>query len=243
MIQGAFRSLIESETADEFCRAMALNVFQPLGVLATYIARLDSDNRISMLGSFGYSQQRVANTGRPSIWEPMAITDTIRSGEISVFETWETYISRYPDKAHLASPGQAFVCFPLRYKGAKAGGFGVTFDRPLTDSKLDSSLWQTLAMAGEVFLANRWAAEMERNPVPVNDYGEDIKFALGSLSVREKEVIELVAEGLTNSQIAKKLSYSESTIKQDTIHIFKLLGVSSRDEAAKAWEFLRRSQN
>ncbi|MEY3625049.1 MAG: hypothetical protein RL696_430 [Actinomycetota bacterium] len=243
MVKGAFRSLIESETADEFCRAMALNVFQPLGVLATYLARLDSDNRISMLGSFGYSQQRVTNTGRPSIWEPMAITDTIRSGKVTIFESWDLYVDRYPDKAHLASPGEAFLCLPLRFRGSVAGGFGVTFDRALTGVNLDLGLWETLALAGEVFFANRWSQEMERNPIPLSDYGEDVKFAFGSLSTREKDVLAFVAQGMTNAQIARKLSYSESTIKQDTIHIFKLLGVSSRDEAAKAWDFLRRSQN
>lgn len=107
------RSLAEADNADDFCRALALDVLADFGVVATYVARLDSDGRITMIGSYGYSQQRVENTPRPSIWENMSITETIRTGQVMVYETWDQYIARYPDKGHLASPGQAFVCLPI----------------------------------------------------------------------------------------------------------------------------------
>lgn len=240
IILGTLHALSEAENADQFCRSMALNVLQDLGVMATYVARLDSDNRISMIGSFGYSQQRVDNTGRPSIWENMSITETIRSGKVMVYETWEEYIAKYPEKAHLASPGQAFVCLPLKYRGSRSGGFGITFSQPIAGLGLDSRLWEVVASAGEVFLSKTWSTELIRNPVPLNDYGEDARFAAGLLTDRDKEVLELIAEGLTNDRIAKELKYSTSTIKQTTIKIFKVLGVKTREDAALAWATLKR---
>lgn len=235
------KALSDADNADSFCRVMALNVLRDFGVIATYVARLDSDNRISMIGSFGYSQQRVENTGRPSIWEDMSITETIRSGEISVYRTWGEYISRFPDKAHLASPGQSFVCLPLSYRGARSGGFGITFSAPLEEMGLNDRIWEVFSAAGEVFLSKSWSEELERNPIPLDEYGEDALFAIGSLSEREKEVLVLIAEGLTNQNIATRLKFSESTIKQDTIRIFKVLGVKSRDEAALAWSTLKQT--
>ena len=242
MILGSLKALSEADNADTFCRSMALNVLQDFGVIATYVARLDSDNHISMIGSYGYSQQRVQNTGRPSIWENMSITETIRTGKVMVYETWEQYIAKYPDKEHLASPGQAFVCLPLRYRGVTSGGFGITFSVPLDGMGLDPRIWEVFRSAGEVFLSKSWSAELVRNPVPVNEYGEDALFAVESLSEREKSVLDLVAQGLTNEQIARQLSYSSSTIKQDTIRIFKVLGVKSRDDAALAWETLKKTK-
>lgn len=55
----------------------------------------------------------------------------------------------------------------------------------------------------------------------------------GDLSPRQREILGLVAEGLSNAQIAKKLYLSESTIKQHLRGAYKLLGVHNRNEAAK----------
>ncbi len=56
----------------------------------------------------------------------------------------------------------------------------------------------------------------------------------GKLSPREREVHELLAQGLTNEEIAKLLYISLSTTKVHVKHIFDKLGVRSRLEAARA---------
>jgi DNA-binding NarL/FixJ family response regulator len=57
----------------------------------------------------------------------------------------------------------------------------------------------------------------------------------GTLSPRELEVFELLAQGLTNRQIAQSLFITESTTKIHVRHIFEKLGVRTRVEAAQAW--------
>jgi LuxR family transcriptional regulator, maltose regulon positive regulatory protein len=54
----------------------------------------------------------------------------------------------------------------------------------------------------------------------------------GALSPREREVLALIAEGLTNREIARKLFISESTAKVHVHHILEKLGARSRTEAA-----------
>jgi len=56
---------------------------------------------------------------------------------------------------------------------------------------------------------------------------------IGELSIRQREVLEMVAEGLSNAQIAGRLYLSESTIKQHLRAVYKVLGVHNRTEAAK----------
>ena len=53
-----------------------------------------------------------------------------------------------------------------------------------------------------------------------------------ALSHREKEVLVLVARGLTNSQVAARLYLAESTVKSHLSSSFRKLGVRSRREAA-----------
>ena len=52
-------------------------------------------------------------------------------------------------------------------------------------------------------------------------------------SHREKQVLELVARGMTNGEIAGELYLSESTVKSHLASSFRKLGVSSRAEAVR----------
>lgn len=54
-----------------------------------------------------------------------------------------------------------------------------------------------------------------------------------SLTPREKEVLQLMAEGLANKQIAMRLSISEHTVKFHLSSLYGKLGVASRTEAVK----------
>lgn len=51
------------------------------------------------------------------------------------------------------------------------------------------------------------------------------------LSDRERAVLSLLAGGSTNPQIASRLAYSVSTIRNDTVSIYRKLGVKGRAEA------------
>jgi DNA-binding NarL/FixJ family response regulator len=52
------------------------------------------------------------------------------------------------------------------------------------------------------------------------------------LSVREREVLELVGQGLPNKLIARRLEISEKTVKAHLTQVFAQLGVTDRTQAA-----------
>jgi len=56
---------------------------------------------------------------------------------------------------------------------------------------------------------------------------------LNVLTARQQEILELVVQGLSNAEIARRLYLSESTIKQHLRAGYKLLGVKNRIEAAR----------
>jgi DNA-binding NarL/FixJ family response regulator len=76
--------------------------------------------------------------------------------------------------------------------------------------------------AGGVALAPRMAALLvSRVQAP----------AAPTLSPRESEVLQLVAEGLSNPAIGRRLFLSEATVKTHLLHVFEKLEVSDRTRA------------
>jgi DNA-binding NarL/FixJ family response regulator len=64
----------------------------------------------------------------------------------------------------------------------------------------------------------------------------------GPLSRREREIAELVAEGLTNRQIAERLFLSERTAQNHVQHILDKLGLNNRSQIA-VWIERRRVES
>ncbi|MER2135957.1 MAG: response regulator transcription factor [Arthrobacter sp.] len=80
------------------------------------------------------------------------------------------------------------------------------------------------AAAGQTALAPEVAARLMgrmRNPAP-------------SLSVREIELVELLATGMSNRAMSRRLFISEATVKTHLVHIYEKLGVDNRTAAIAA---------
>ncbi|WP_167456468.1 helix-turn-helix transcriptional regulator [Nocardia neocaledoniensis] len=56
-----------------------------------------------------------------------------------------------------------------------------------------------------------------------------------ALSAREREVVEQLAAGRANRQIARELAISEATVKTHITHILRKLGAANRAEAVAYW--------
>jgi len=83
---------------------------------------------------------------------------------------------------------------------------------------------------GEIWLDNRMTAEVIDAFKKSSELGQRREKPL--LSDREKEIVQLVAQGFRNREIGEKLFISEQTVKNHLHNIFDKLGVSDRLELA-----------
>lgn len=67
--------------------------------------------------------------------------------------------------------------------------------------------------------------------------------AFAKLTPRQEEVLALIAEGLTNQQIARRLEIKLGTVKNHVHHIFKKLKVDNRFAAAALYQRWQEERN
>jgi len=84
--------------------------------------------------------------------------------------------------------------------------------------------------AGEIWVDNRATAAVLRHFA--KDSNGSLREEKPLLSDREKQVVQLVAQGYHNREIGQKLFISDQTVKNHLSNIFDKLGVSDRLELA-----------
>jgi ATP/maltotriose-dependent transcriptional regulator MalT len=94
-----------------------------------------------------------------------------------------------------------------------------------TKPNLATAIQPILLLARDRQLAARHGIELKDAKKPLFTPGEH-------LTRREREVLRLVADGMSNKEVANKLFISDVTVKLHLRHIYEKLGVRNRTEAA-----------
>src|SRR5256714_4466572 len=106
-------------------------------------------------------------------------------------------------------------------RALKAGAAGYVVKRSAAKEVVEAI---RAVHAGQRYLSPRVA------DVVINDYAEERDDPLARLSAREREVLQLLAEGRTGAEIAQRLSLSQKTVETYRARLVEKLGI--RDVAA-----------
>jgi len=111
-------------------------------------------------------------------------------------------------------------------RAMRLGARGVVLKQSASDLLIKSI---RKVAGGEIWLDKRMTAEVMKAFSKSTETGRREK---PLLSDREKEIVQLVAQGFRNREIGEKLFISEQTVKNHLHNIFDKLGVSDRLELA-----------
>ncbi|GIG39075.1 response regulator transcription factor [Cellulomonas phragmiteti] len=115
----------------------------------------------------------------------------------------------------------------------RAGAAGYIIHGSLQPSGIGAAIRACLAGGTVMSGLEPWASLTPPEPPATPSVGSGGR--RDDLSTREAEIMDVVAQGLTNTQIARQLFLSEKTVKNHINRIFAKLGVTNRAHAVAVW--------
>ena len=133
-----------------------------------------------------------------------------------------SYVERYRN----AAPAVPLIIYTMREDPPtlrRALALGAAGIIPKTHSRELMQRAIELVMQGAIYLPSELARDLSvREPAP------------GDMTRQQRRILELLADGLPNKEIAAKLGIASSTVKNQLTVVFDKLGVSNRTQAAIA---------
>jgi two-component system response regulator NreC len=111
------------------------------------------------------------------------------------------------------------------FKALKAGGSGYVYKRA-AETELHNAIREV--MRGGTYVREAMQQRLVQDALERWEHGDNRP--VEELTPREKEVLALIASGLTNQEIADKLVISVRTVETHRSHIIDKLGIRKRSE-------------
>ena len=243
------RFLMTRPSCAQVCQEITLDLLSRHQPRSVVLALFGADGALHVVGEFGVAPDDALAMATVSLWDGQPMADAVRTGEAVLIEDSVTLLNR-PERILGVSPEScALVAWPLSLPSQRVGVLQVTFPQPPDATQLRAdltgvgevlalylSLLTSISALPDRAVEALGAAGADR-ALPLADFaalhvrGAGRKPAPSRLSSRQEEILTLMAQDLTNAQIAKRIGFSESTVRQETMVLYRYFGVGGRQEA------------
>jgi DNA-binding CsgD family transcriptional regulator len=223
-IRALTKVVLEEPEPNFLAATIALQTLSHLDCRGVIIGVVQHEGFLDLIGIYRYPEQATSPFKRLPLWSSLPITDAIRTGKINIFQKPSEIAEKYPSLVNLSNDdvGEMVLC-PITFRSCVIGAIGFTSMLPTSNNFKNCAGTESMLDLCGIYLRN-WL--MKKTSEPITNY----KNSRMALSSRQKQVIKYFEEKLTTEQIAERLKYSPSTIKQDIMKIYDLLGVHTRDQ-------------
>jgi DNA-binding CsgD family transcriptional regulator len=226
MTQSLFRraqGLIELMAQDPLRAHVMTYLSRELGSTgeATAVAflQLSRDGALHVVSHEGFEHFDPGKITRLAIDSDRAASEALRSGQLRIFTHDQLRTQRSELPSDLREKWTSSVAIPIGLQSL----YFLNFREDVTSIPFFESFIQLIGS-----LLTSFEVQLREKSDGKPDLWYDEKQRL--LSSREERVLTLIREGKTNAQIAFELGYSESLIRQETVSIYRKLGVSGRKD-------------
>ena len=217
----------QSSTSSEFCKQLVHRVLREKRAIGAVIALVGQDSKCRAVGIYGDWELASQNIFNLRLSSPAS--EVLRTGKVLLIEDVSNLKKSFPELDAELPETKSYLYSPFELTGKAIGFLVVAFATELKPQSLSDVQIQMVTLVaeyvstarrGSVALATKTAAE------------SSIEIEMSTtLTERQLEILGHISEGRTNAVIGKKLNLSESSIKQETVKIYRALGVGNREQA------------
>lgn len=223
--------LASKPTLDDVAQFLVLDIFREHKPRAALISVFDSSGSVSAAGSFGLGNDVVRALRRMSLWDRSPAVDAIRDGEPLVLNDRASLVGEYPWLENHDGLLNPTMVWPLTLGTQRLGSLQMQFADPVSRESIAPIFAATAPILG-LYVSLRTPSgapsEPDRQQPAARSANGQVE---QELSPRQLRILHLLAEGLTNPQIAARIGFSDSTVRQETMAIYRFLGADGRREA------------
>ncbi len=233
------RYLISRPHIDQLAQFIVLHLLKPYSPTSAVLSTFDPEGTLHAVSSFGAQPGGNDAYRALSLWDPMPMSVAVRQEEFIVVMGSELS-EAYPGLARISPLPEAIAAAPLHLPGDPVGAVQVAFAQAPDVDQLEvdlSGVTSVLALYLDLVLRSPAGQAQGTSHSRADSRSETRKerpSPSGGLSERQKGILRLMSTGLTNAQIAARIGFSESTVRQETMAIYRFLNVDGRREAAAA---------
>ena len=203
-------SLVRIETAADFCKLVVHSGFSNGFIQGCHIYALDAQSNLSPATGYGLTYDHLPALF--STWDENPVATAVRT-------------KRYVFAAGKGDTRPILV-IPVLKDNFPLGAIALILSPDKSEMSLDENLISVFGKLGVWWLNTLRSANNSRNSGLGSGNGEN-------LTQRQIQILDRMAQGLINAEIAQELMVSESTVRQETVRIYRELGVPNRAEASK----------
>jgi DNA-binding CsgD family transcriptional regulator len=204
-------AILTSSGPVDLCRQIVHSQYVPEATRGCELFYLDSKSVLRSIASYGIG---VGQTDGISAWDNSPMSEAIREKRLVT--------------GAIVSNGTevAVVALPFITNGVPVGLVAIVVEDKGYKVQITDEMSELFFKLGAFYLESL-------------DFGNVIN-GTGSMAIspedltsRQLNILSHIENGLVNLEIAKILMLSESTIRQETVRIYRALGVGNRQEAVK----------
>ncbi len=236
--------LLARPNCDQIAQHLVLRLLSHHHLRAAVISVFTPDASLNEIGAFGMSEPSLDGFWRLSLDERTPLTDAVRTGEPVILLTAEEVEERYPLLCTGGCRPDPLAVWPLVLPDEYVGSIEFTFTATPDVETLRSDATGIAAVLA-LYLSLLREVPNSAPPSTVPGAAEVDPAATGvpelrlvraepaPLTRRQLQILLLMERGLTNAQISSVIGFSESTVGQDSLEIYRHFDVHGRRAAVE----------
>ncbi|CAB4967461.1 MAG: hypothetical protein F2840_14735 [Actinobacteria bacterium] len=230
------QTLMLNPSWDDLTRLLVLRIFDGWRCSGAVVFTPVANGSLSLLASYGYPESQLQSLATVPLEFDAPLPRAMSTDEVVWFPEVIDVVEATGRVPISLADSSGLILAPLTRLGIPLMVVALSFRDELPTNPASGPFVAAVKSLLELHLGqSEYRRSDGRAPVP-GDSADDRPSQLFdvSLSARQLQVLTLLAQAKTNRSIALDLGYSESTIRQETLRLYRALNVNSRSDAVSA---------